>query len=102
MKRIVVAMMTVLLMLSLVPKLALADGTESKYTEGYYTYTVADGKATITDCDENISGEIEIPNVLGGYPVVKIGNKAFSDCKNITGIVIPEGITELSKKLLQN
>ena len=38
-------------------------------TEGYYTYEITDGTATITDCDTAISGDITIPSALGGYPV---------------------------------
>ena len=95
MKKIVVAIMTVLLMFSSVPNSVLADEAESNYTEGYYSYTVANGEATITDCDENITGDIEIPNVLGGYPVVKIGDNAFEGCEKVSGIVIPEGVTEI-------
>lgn len=95
MKKIVVAIMTVLLMFSSVPNSVLADEAESNYTEGYYSYTVANGEATITDCDENITGDIEIPNVLGGYPVVKIGDNAFEGCEKVSGIVIPEGVAEI-------
>ena len=58
-------------------------------TEGYYTYTVSEGKATITKCDTSISGEVTIPAVLGGYPVTTIGKTAFASCKNMTSITVP-------------
>ena len=61
---------------------------EETYTEGYYTYTVTNGKATITDCDTEISGDITVPNILGDYEVEKIGYKAFYACTQLTEITI--------------
>lgn len=53
-----------------------ANATE-EYTSGYYTYTISEGEATITDCDTSISGDIVIPDTLGGYPVTIIGFQTF-------------------------
>ena len=64
-------------------------------TEGYYTYTVENGKATITECDKSISGDIVIPDTLGGYPVVEIGYEAFYDCTGLTGVTIPDSVTSI-------
>ena len=36
-------------------------------TSGYYTYSVSNGKATITGVDTSISGDVTIPSTLGGY-----------------------------------
>ena len=58
-------------------------------SEGDYTYSVSDGKATITDVDTSISGAVTIPSTLGGYPVTSIGSYAFSDCTSFTSITIP-------------
>ena len=52
-------------------------------TEGYYTYEVTDGEATITDCDISISGDITIPSTLGGYPVTSITSAAYSTTMTI-------------------
>ena len=39
--------------------------TEAQATkEGYYTYTVSNGEATITDCVGSISGDITIPSTV--------------------------------------
>lgn len=65
-------------------------------TEGYYTYSISSGKATITDVDTSISGDITIPSTLGGYPVTIIGYSAFKDCTGLTGVTIPDSVTSIS------
>ena len=72
---------------------ARAEGDSS--TEGYYTYTVENGEATITGCDESISGDVVIPSELGGYPVVKIGDSAFGYRTGLTSITIPDSVTSI-------
>ncbi len=61
-------------------------------TEGYYTYEIVDDYAVITDVDDAISGHINIPSALGGYPVKCIGSYAFSFCSDITSIAIPNSV----------
>ncbi len=63
----------------------------------YYTYTVTDGKVTITDVDTSISGKITIPATIEGYPVVAIGNNAFRDCVNMTSVTIPESVETIGQ-----
>jgi len=46
-------------------------------TSGYYTYTVTDGKATITDVNTSISGNVTIPSTLGGWQIVKSSATLF-------------------------
>ena len=58
-------------------------------TSGDYTYTVSDGKATITGSNSAISGNITIPSTLGGYPVTTIGDWAFYDCYDLTTVSPP-------------
>ena len=65
-------------------------------TEGYYTYEVSDGKATITKVSKEISGKVTIPTTLGRYKVVSIDSGAFSGCTSITNITIPDGVTSIS------
>ncbi|MGN1417842.1 MAG: leucine-rich repeat domain-containing protein, partial [Acutalibacteraceae bacterium] len=111
-KRALACFMTVLMVLTAVPLGGLAgvdlskvfdmsaikaSASDTEYTEGYYTYTVSNGEATITDCDESISGDVTIPSTLGGYPVTSIGDWAFYSCKAITSITIPDSVTNIGE-----
>ena len=66
-----------------------------EFTEGNLTYTVENGKATITDCDTSIGGDFVIPSTLGGYPVTSIGASAFEACYDLTSITIPDSVTSI-------
>ena len=67
-------------------------------TEGYYTYEVSSGEATITDVDNSIGGDITIPSTLGGYPVTSIGSGAFENCTSLTAITIPNSVTSIEHR----
>ena len=64
-------------------------------TQGNYTYPTANGAATITKCNTSASGQITLPNTLGGYPVTAIGASAFSGCTRLTEVIIPAGVTSI-------
>lgn len=93
-KSFVSLLMVIVIIASIVPFGMLPASAQ---TSGYYTYTVNDGKATITDVDTAISGDVVIPSTLGGYPVTCIGEFAFDFCQNITSIQIPNSVTMLDK-----
>jgi hypothetical protein len=59
------------------------------------TYTTTDGKVTITDCNTAASGELVIPDTIGGKPVTYIGTQAFSGCTNLKSITISNGVTSI-------
>ena len=90
MKKALSVLLVLALLLSCCPVLPLQAQAA---TEGLYTYTVTDGKATITACDKSASGVVIIPDTLGGYPVTKIGDQAFISNKNITFVEVPDGVT---------
>ncbi|MBQ3000126.1 MAG: leucine-rich repeat domain-containing protein [Oscillospiraceae bacterium] len=71
-------------------------------TQGIYTYTVTDGKATVTGCQTSASGHIAVPERLGGYPVTTIGAGAFKDCNKLEVITFSEGITTIEANAFQN
>ena len=80
------------------PTLDLIATYDSDYTamfEKKLTYIVNNGEATITGCDPSVTGALTIPSVLGGYPVVAVGSRAFYNNTAITSVVIPDSVTEI-------
>ncbi len=59
-----------------------------------WSYTVADGKATVTGVVP-AKGELVVPATLGGYPVAAIGDNAFMGCIGLTSVVVPGGVTDI-------
>lgn len=63
------------------------------YTSGIYSYSVDEsGNATIEECDTSATGDIIIPSLIDGYPVVAIGDEAFYACQSITSLEIPSSV----------
>ncbi len=90
---------TILAITVVVLTLPFSTMTTSAATEGCYTYTVSNGEATITDCDPSIGSYVVIPSFLGGYPVTKLGDYVFEDCK-ITDLIMPDTIVEVGEAFL--
>lgn len=63
--------------------------------EGLYTYRIEDGSAVLVDVDDAISGNVVLPETLGGCPVVTIGRYAFSDCAYMTSLTIPDSVVTI-------
>lgn len=76
---------------------AIPFSASAASTDGYYTYEISGGEATITDVDGNISGYVIVPSKLGGYPVTTIGANAFSYCGDITKVAIPGCVKTIGK-----
>lgn len=91
-KRIIGSLLLLCMFIAMLPTTVLAA------TEGYYTYTVSGGKATITDVSYNLSGAVTIPATLGGYPVTSIGYQAFYVNDNITSVIIPDGVIDIGTR----
>ena len=98
MKKVLSVLLMLAMIFSLIP-MGTFTLTANALTEGYYIYTVTDSKATITDVDESLSGDVIIPSTLGGYPVTSIGTWAFAWCENLTSITIPDGVTSIGESM---
>ena len=56
------------------------------------TYAINGNEVTITDCNETASGHLEIPAIIAGTPVTKIGDGCFWNCHNLTSVTIPDSV----------
>ena len=59
------------------------------------TYSISNNQVTITDYEGELSGHLEIPSEIEGYPVTRIGGSALMFCNNLTSINIPDSVTSI-------
>lgn len=64
-----------------------------------WEYDLENGKIVNLKCanKDSISGNITIPSEIDGYEVKEIGDEAFLNCKNLTGVIIPNTVTLIGK-----
>ncbi len=43
-------------------------------------------------------GVLSIPSKINGMPVTAIGSMAFRECRNLTKVIIPEGVTSIGRR----
>ncbi|MBR7033003.1 MAG: leucine-rich repeat protein, partial [Clostridia bacterium] len=83
--------LSLILALTTVFGLFIFSPAASADTSGDWTYTVSEGKATITGY-KGSNEDITIPSVIGGYSVNKIGDSAFYNNSSLRSVIIPEGV----------
>ncbi len=93
-KKLVAVILSIVLLFCEIP-FSTIIASAATYTEGDYKYTVSNGEATINNVYYSISGDVIIPETLGGYPVVSMG-AAFNSCRRITSIIIPKNVRSIS------
>ena len=80
---------------------AIADETPAQeYTDTQgVKYTLnGDGQTyTVSDLDDAYTGEIIIPAIVNGCSVTSIGYNAFSYCRNMTSVTIPNSVTSIGQ-----
>lgn len=86
-KKLISLLLAVIMIVAAVPMIEA-----SAKTSGNLTYEVKDGEVTITDCKESASGKLTIPSKISGYPVTRIDNEAFRNCKKLASVVIPDSV----------
>ncbi len=69
----------------------------SAANEGPFVYEISNGEVIITKCDPTVSGDLIIPDTLGGMPVTAIGDRAFYYCSEITSVTMSEDIRYIGK-----
>ena len=58
---------------------------------------IPDSEVTITGCKQDAQGELVIPAEIEGLPVTRI-LKAFSGCRSLTSITIPDSVTFIGER----
>jgi hypothetical protein len=66
------------------------------------SWTISNDEVSITDCEESVSGTFSIPATIEGNPVTAIGENAFRDCSELTGINIPDGVTFIGENAFRD
>lgn len=76
------------------PSSSGSETTAPTVDETLFTYTVDDGKATLTGYTGD--GEaVTVPGKLGGYPVVAIADDCFRGKVRISSVTLPEGLEKI-------
>lgn len=78
---------------------ARAEDTLYAANGGNLHFDQANG--TIMDCDETVT-KVVIPAEIKGVTVSAIGDEAFSDCKKLTSVKIPDGVTAIGNGAFRN
>lgn len=60
-------------------------------------YEIKNGSAIITGCVKNITDRLIIPDKIDGFPVTAIADFAFKDEIKLTGVKIPESVTDIGE-----
>ena len=85
--------------------IAVAFCAYASFTENIdgieWHYKVSNGEACIENkplfaaIPRSVSGKIRIPSELGGYPVTVIGDSAFFERRQISGVTFPDSIVNI-------
>ncbi|MCR5652618.1 MAG: leucine-rich repeat protein, partial [Ruminococcus sp.] len=87
---IVLGLVLIIAAAIIAPVYVIADDTYNGFT-----YTVTDGKATITGTTN--TGDIAIPSGIDGNPVTAIDDEAFKDNTSLTSVIIPNTVTSIGE-----
>ncbi|MBR0540851.1 MAG: leucine-rich repeat protein, partial [Clostridia bacterium] len=98
MKKALSILLSLVLVIAALP---LAAVELSALTDGDWEYTVSNNEATVTGYTGSLT-DIDIPSALGGYPVTKIGNSAFSGKTTLTSVTIPDSVLTIGNSAFYN
>ncbi len=67
-----------------------------------FKYQINGEEVTILECYNQNSEKITIPEKIEGYPVTRIGEKAFGGCSKLKNITISSAITDIGENAFTN
>ncbi len=91
-KKVLSALLAVTMLLSITAGLDFSAFAE---TSGDYRYVIWDDGTAEIIAYYGSAQNLEIPSVLAGYKVARIGGEAFSGYTNLTSVTIPNSITSI-------
>ena len=89
-----VSLVIAMIIMAVVATLAFSGTIASAETSGDFTYTVKDGKATITKYNGTATN-LTIPSTLGGAKVTTIARNSFTGNNTIVNLTIPATVTSI-------
>ena len=66
----------------------------AKKSEGGFIYRLEKEGVVLCGCEQAFSGELLIPEIIGGHKVYKIEH-AFKDCEDLQRLIIPDSVSEV-------
>ena len=91
---VVLLMITVLMMVSALQVTADTGTVKYPATGGEITFDKSTG--TVTECDKTVT-EATIPAEIDGVAVKQLGQNAFSGCRELASVTLPEGLTRIAR-----
>ena len=73
------------------------DDFRANYTKLPYTYSIQDGKATITRYTVGNMTEVAIPDKIDGAVVTGIGDHCFAGASSLTSLKLPDSIVSIGE-----
>ena len=74
---------------------------ESRWVGDFCFSIYEDGTAEITSY-RGTDEVLKLPNLLGSYPIIGFGTKAFDNCPSLKEVLIPPTVTSLPAKLFNS
>jgi len=64
---------------------------------GEITYDVGDSTVTVKDCSTAATSDLIVESEVLEKPVVAVGDEAFAECGQITGVTLPSGVLSIGE-----